>query len=302
MTSYTQNPFRIKKKKTINHFSTESYRHENPSRKIIPAYNVFHQKKKQHFFPSDWNSNDSYVSSIVFGYSSRFQWTIFHSRSEIARGQKRFRDDEKFQLYDVHDNNYEAQPQLRSRINSSFIDRICLSSCRQRRLVQYASVPARITRAGKWNWLEPSLSPFSFSLILHISFILPSIASNFSVSSFLSPTYFQKSFQKLGFEKEEGFYVMQKIPLRLTFGGTIKWNLVWNNFRNFSIIDCQVLRGWILNIKDNIIVNCFENYVTHKNWHINYRFLFLLLKNNCFNFIYQRREKSLNMLKKGNRD
>lgn len=51
MTSYTQNPFRIKKKKTINHFSTESYRHENPSRKIIPAYNVFHQKKKQHFFP-----------------------------------------------------------------------------------------------------------------------------------------------------------------------------------------------------------------------------------------------------------
>lgn len=118
--------------------------------------------------------------------------------------------DEKFQLYDVHDNNYEAQPQLRSRINSSFIDRICLSSCRQRRLVQYASVPARITRAGKWNWLEPSLSP-SLSLRLWSAIFPSSYPRSLLISPFLPyflPYPLSEILQKLAFEKEEGFYAM----------------------------------------------------------------------------------------------
>lgn len=188
-------------KKTINHFSTESHHHKNPSRKIIPSYNIFHQRKKHHFFPPPpelkfqrFESRTSFIDREFVAIPS------FILRVKSLAGRNVF-GDEKFRLYDVHDNNYEAQPQLRSRINSSFIDRICLSSCRQRRLVQYASVAARITRPGKWNWLEPS-----FSLSLHlrsaiISFIFILRSSNFSVSSF--PIYFQKSFQKVSFRKRK---------------------------------------------------------------------------------------------------
>lgn len=150
-----------------------------PSRKIIPIYNIFHQKKNSISLPSPpppWLKFQRFVSRTSFIDRVRIRRDS-NGRSFILRvkslaGRNVF-GDEKFQLYDVHDNNYEAQPQLRSSINSSFIDRICLSSCRQRRLVQYASVPARITRAGKWNWLEPSLSPLSFSPLL-ISAIFPS--------------------------------------------------------------------------------------------------------------------------------
>lgn len=108
--------------------------------------------------------------------------------------------DEKFRLYDVHDNNYEAQPQLRSRINSSFIDRICLSSCRQRRLVQYASVAARITRPGM-NEIGSS-SPFLFLSI----FDPPSFPSSSSFDLLISPflpslSTFRNLSRKLAFEK-----------------------------------------------------------------------------------------------------
>lgn len=250
------------KKKTINHFSTESHHHKNPSRKIIPAYDIFHQKKNTIFslLPPNWNSNDSNLERVSSN-SSRFHGRSFILRVKSLAGRNVF-GDEKFRLYDVHDNNYEAQPQLRSRINSSFIDRICLSSCRQRRLVQYASVPARITRPGKWNWLEPSFSLRLRSAIISFIFIPRSLL----ISPFLpSLSTFRNLSRKLAFEKgRRGFRVKDSLEIDIWRNNKVKSfdYLKTNNFKRLVAIG----KFWILRIN---YINCFENYVTHKNWHIN---------------------------------